>query len=111
MAKFTSLIPGTEIADAAADFRGALKVEQYRVGKEAVYLPAGFRWEYIPRSALKGAADSHRSVTAGHCVTVTERKPAVELMTDAAGFTLSFDRADSVGRVLDALGAAPPDEA
>ena len=28
MAKFTSLIPGTEIADAAADFRGALKVEQ-----------------------------------------------------------------------------------
>ena len=105
MAKFTSLIPGTEIADAAADLRGALKVEQYRVGKEAIYLPAGLRWEYIPRSALKSAADSHRSVTAGHCVTVTERKPAVELVTDTGSFTLNLDRSDSVGKLLSALGA------
>ncbi len=104
MAKFNSLIPGTEITGAAEDFRGALKVEQYRVGKEAVYLPAGFKWEYIPTAAITAAEDSHRNITAGHCVTVTERKPAVELTTAAGGFTLKLEKQDSVGKILDALG-------
>ena len=111
MAKYKSLIPGVEIADTAEDFRGAAKVEQYRIGKKAVYIPAGFKWEYVPLCAVSAAEDSHRSVTAGHCVTVTERKPAVELVTDAGSFTLSFDRADSVGRLLDALRASSETDA
>ena len=104
MAKFTSLIPGAELADASADFRAAVRVEQYRVGKEAVYLPAGFSWQYIPVSAIQCAGDSHRNVTAGHCVTVTERKPAVELTTQSGPFTLNLDKPASVQKILDALG-------
>ncbi|MBR0208607.1 MAG: hypothetical protein IJQ43_06910 [Oscillospiraceae bacterium] len=104
MAKYTSLVPGVGIENAAEDFRSALKIEQYRVGRQAVYLPAGFRWEYIPLSAVVSADGSHRSVTAGHCVTVTERKPAVVLITDAGSFTLNLDKAESVQRILDALG-------
>ncbi len=104
MAKFTSLVPGAELANAAEDFRAALRVEQYRVGKEAVYFPAGFRWDYVPLSAVVSADGSHRSVTAGHCVTVTERKPAVALVTDAGSFTLNLDKADSVQKILDAIG-------
>ena len=104
MAKFNSLVPGVGIENAAEDFRGAVKVEQYRVGKEAVYLPAGFKWEYIPTAAITDAGDSHRNVTAGHCVTVTERKPAVALITDAGSFTLNLDKADSVQKILDAIG-------
>ena len=104
MAKYTSLVPGVEIDNAAEDFRAALKVEQYRVGKAAVYLPAGFKWEYVPLSAVVSADGSHRNVTAGHCVTVTERKPAVALITDAGSFTLNLDKADSVQKILDAIG-------
>ncbi len=103
MAKFNSLVPGTEIENAAEDFRAALKVEQYRVGKAAVYLPAGFKWNYIPLSGVRSADGSHRNITAGHCVTVTERKPAVELVTDAERFTLSLDKAESVQAILDAI--------
>ena len=104
MAKFNSLVPGVGIENAAEDFRSAVKVEQYRVGKEAVYLPAGFKWEYIPTAAITDAGDSHRNVTAGHCVTVTERKPAVELTTAAGGFTLNLEKPDSVRKILEALG-------
>ena len=104
MAKFNSLIPGEEIENAAEDFRTAVKVEQYRVGKAAIYLPAGFRWEYIPLSAVVSADGSHRSVTAGHCVTVTERKPAVVLATAADCFTLNLDKTESVQKILDAIG-------
>ncbi len=103
MARFTSLVPGVEIENAAEDFRGAVKVEQYRVGKAAVYLPAGFRWEYLPLSAVVSADGSHRSVTAGHCVTVTERKPAGALMTGTESFTLNLDKAESVQKILYAI--------
>ena len=104
MARFSSLVPGVELADAAEDFRGALRVEQYRVGKRAVYLPAGFRWEYVPLSAVVSVDGSHRSVTAGHCVTVTERKPAVALMTGGSSFTLNLEKPDSVRKILEAIG-------
>ena len=104
MAKFNSLIPGVEIENAAEDFRGALKIEQYRIGKAAVYFPAGFKWEYVPLSAVVSADGSHRSVTAGHCVTVTERKPAVELVTETGIITLNLDKSESVQKILDAIG-------
>ena len=77
MAKYTSLVPGVEIDNA---------------------------WEYVPLSAVVSADGSHRNVTAGHCVTVTERKPAVALITDAGSFTLNLDKADSVQKILDAIG-------
>ena len=97
------MIPGVEISDPVEDFRGALKVEQYRVGKEAVYFPAGFRWEYLPLSAVKSAEESYRSVSGGHCVTVTERKPAVDFTTEYARFTLNLERIESVRKVLDTI--------
>ena len=42
---WTTLKPGREVADPKADFKTAVKVEQYRVSQNAVYLP---RNEYIP---------------------------------------------------------------
>ena len=104
MARFNTLIPGCEIANAAEDFRAARRIEQYRVGQDAVYIPSGFSWNYVPLAAVSAAEDSHRSVTAGHCVTVTERKPAVALMTGTESFTLNLDRIESVQKILDAIG-------
>lgn len=103
MARFISLVPGVEIANPSEDHRSAEKMEQYRIGKEAVYLPAGFKWEYIPLTAVVSVDGSHRNVTAGHCVTVTERKPAVVLMTEAGTFTLNLEKSDNVQKILDAL--------
>ena len=104
MARFRSLIPGAEIENAAEDCKSAVKIEQYRIGASAVYLPYGFNWNYIPRSEITGAEASHRSVTGGHCVTVTEVKPAVDLITEAGPITLELDRKGSMQKVLDALG-------
>lgn len=103
MAKFTSLVPGVEIENVAEDFRTAQRIEQYRLGKQALYFPAGFRWEYLPLSAVLSVEGSHRNVTAGHCVTVTERKPALELKTAAAAYTLNLEKNESVGKLLKAL--------
>jgi len=103
MAKFICLIPGGEIENIAEDFRGAQKVEQYRLGKEAVYLPQGFRWEYLPLKAVLRAEQSRRVISAGHCVTVREEKPAVDLVTEDRTWTLNLEKQTSMQTVLDAL--------
>ena len=104
MAKFTSLIPGVEIENAAEDFRSAQKIEQYRLGKQALYFPAGLRWEYLPLAAIESVEGTHRSVTAGHCVTVTERKPAVEFKTAVGSFQFNLEKTANMQKVLDAIG-------
>jgi hypothetical protein len=103
MAAPETLVPGVTIEDVKADFRTAERVEQYRLGKAAVYIPAGLRWNYIPRSAIREASPSHRTVSAGHCVTVQVRTPTLEIVTEAGSFDLSLEKQASLDRFLAAL--------
>ena len=109
MARFTCLVPGKELADVKEDFRTARKVEQYRVGARALYLPRGLSWEYVPLAEIHSGEQSYRVVTAGHCVTVREEKPAVDLVTPAGKLTLNLEKKASMQLVLDALRACGPE--
>ena len=100
MAVPTSLIEGVSIASPAQDLKRAARVEQYRVSPQAVYIPAGLRWTYIPASAIEHAESSHRSVTAGHCVTVTERLPSLRLRAAGRDFDLPLEKPDSPEKLL-----------
>ena len=104
MFKPNSLIAGAEIGDPSGDFRAAQKIEQYRVGKEAIYLPAGLRWNYIPFSAIRSVGEAHRTVSAGHCVTVEMKMPALSLETSAGPMTLNLEKPESLQKMLDAVG-------
>ena len=103
MPKLTCLLPGKELPDLKEDFKNAQRLEQYRLGKLAVYLPRGFAWDYIPLSAVTKAERSHRVISAGHCVTVREEKPAVDLCTEGETFTLNLEKPASAETVLSAL--------
>ncbi len=103
MAKFTCLAQGHELPSPAEDFRGARRVEQYRVSAQALYIPAGIRWNYLPLSVVRGAEESHRTVSAGHCVTVRERLPALEIVTDSGSMELGLEKAASLPVLLEAL--------
>ncbi|MBQ7473083.1 MAG: hypothetical protein IJS79_01885 [Oscillospiraceae bacterium] len=104
MAKYNSLVPDVEIENVAEDFKNALRIEQYRLGKLALYFPAGLRWAYLPLSAIESVEGTHRNVTAGHCVTVTERKPAVEFKTAVGSFRFDLEKQANLQKVLDAIG-------
>ena len=43
----TSLLTEKTLEDPAADFRAAVRVEQYRVSAQAIYIPSGLRWTYM----------------------------------------------------------------
>ena len=98
-----SLIPGASIENAKADFAEAERIEQYRLGKEAVYIPAGLKWKYIPRSAILSAEPSHQTVSAGHCVTIQVQTPALLIVTAEKNFELKMDRKESLKRFLAVL--------
>lgn len=99
-----SLISGEAISNVKEDFRNALRIEQYRLGDEAVYIPAGLKWNYIPRRCIKQAAPSHRTVSAGHCVTVEVRTPSLDISTPAGNFELHLEKQASLDKIIDILG-------
>ena len=95
-----SLIKGKEIPDPAADFRGAKRVEQYRVSPLAIYIPSGLRWTYIPVSEIRGIEESHRVVSAGKCVSVVEHRPVLDVRTDGETFKLNLEKTASMETLL-----------
>ena len=105
MLKPVTLIPGAEISDVKKDFSGAERIEQYRLGKEAVYIPAGLKWNYIPKSGIIRVSASQRTVSAGHCVTVEVQTPSLEIETSAGSFDLHLEKQASLDRFLEDLSA------
>ena len=103
MAKLTCLIPGGEIEDLKEDLRAAKRIEQYRLGEKALFFPRGLSWEYLPRESILRAERSRRVISAGHCVTVREEKPAVDLVTETGSFTLNLEKPASAALVLEKL--------
>lgn len=104
MPKYSCLLPGKELPELKEDFRDGLRLEQYRLGKLALYLPRGFAWDYLPLREILRAEPSHRVISAGHCVTVREEKPAVDLVTESGCYTLNLEKPGSVETLLTALG-------
>lgn len=105
MFKPTALIAGAEIDEPSVDFRSAQRIEQYRISKAALYMPAGLRWNYIPLSAIRSAGEAHRTVSAGHCVTVEMKMPTLELETSAGPMTFNLEKAENLQKLLEAIGS------
>lgn len=96
-------LAGQELADAEQDFRGAEKIEQYRLSAKALYIPAGLRWSYLPLTEISAAEAAHRVISAGKCVGVQEKRPRLDLETSAGPMQLNLEKARSMERMLELL--------
>ena len=103
MAKPVCIVPGKELPDAAEDFRTAKRIEQYRVSEKALYLPEGLRWKYLPFDAVDKAEESFRVISAGHCVPVREKRPEIDLMTEAGTVHISLEKQANMQKLLESL--------
>ncbi len=110
MQKYTCLIPGKELDGLREDFGKARRLEQYRLGEKALYLPRGLRWDYLPLAEIRRAERSRRVISAGHCVTVREEKPALDLETGSGIITLNLEKPASAESLLAALGRREKEE-
>ncbi len=104
MPKLTNMIPRAEVEGIAEDFRSARKVEQYRIGKKALYIPEGFQWYYLPLQAIRNAEESFRVISGGHCIPIREKRPELDLETDTGIVHLQLEKEISLKTMMDALG-------
>lgn len=102
MSRFRPYFDNHTIEDPAADFRSARKLEQYRLGEKALYMPCGFKWDYIPLSCIESAEESHRCISSGKCVSVTEKRPSVDINTTAGQLKLNFEKTAGAAVLLSA---------
>ena len=91
------------LANVKEDFQSARRVEQYRVGKAALYFPEGLRWKYLPLDAITEIRESFRVISAGHCVPVRERRPEIDLVTKSGTFHVSLEKEESMQAVLEMI--------
>lgn len=106
MAAPKCMLKGKEIPDVKEDFRSARRVEQYRLGSLALYLPEGLRWNYIPLSEIRNAEESFRVISAGHCVPVREKRPEIDLVTENGSVHLQLEKQENMKLILDAIAGA-----
>ena len=62
------------------------------------------RWNYIPLKAVTRVDESFRVISAGHCVPVREKRPEVDLMTEAGKVHISLEKQASMQKILEMLG-------
>ncbi len=99
----TSLVEGKELENAKEDFRTAQRIEQYRISEAALYIPEGLRWKYIPFSAVSTAEESFRVVSGGHCVPIREKRPEMDLATEAGTIHLQLEKPESMQMIQEIL--------
>ena len=101
------MIRGKEIENVKEDFRTAQRVEQYRVSGKALYLPEGLRWKYLPISEIRKADESFRVISGGHCVPIREKRPELDLDTEAGKIHLQLEKTENMQLILNALKQEP----
>ena len=99
----TSKIEGKEIRDVRSDFKSAVRVEQYRLGQNALYLPEGLRWKYIPLSEIQNVEESFRVISAGHCVPVREKRPEIDISFSGQTLHLQLEKQESMQKILEGI--------
>ena len=99
----TCMISGKELDDVQSDFKSSRKVEQYRISEQALYLPEGLRWKYIPLKEIQHAEESFRVISAGHCVPVREKRPELDLSIGDQTVHLQLEKKENMQKILDAI--------
>ena len=98
-----SMTEGVEIENVKEDFQNAKRVEQYRISREALYIPDGLRWKYLPLKSVQRIDESFRVISAGHCVPVREKRPEIDLATEAGTIHISLEKQSSMQEILEIL--------
>ena len=79
--KIRPLLKDAQIDDPRADLKAAVTIEQFRAGREAVYFPDGFNWDYLPYREIKAVIRAKSlDSTDRWLVKYAVEKPAIRLM-------------------------------
>ena len=108
--KMQSICPGIVLEDPRGDYRTAVRAEQYRVSRQAIYFAAFPGTRYLPFQAVRQAWTQKSSLSLTGCC--GKELPVVVLrMKYEGGFyqTFTFEKQKAADQVLSLLAACCPD--
>lgn len=99
------LLPWATIKDPRKDLKGAVTVEQYKVGHRAVFIPAKkMSWEYIPLTEILALITEQLPEEAGDSIDpFTRRRPLVRLMYKGGAEVLYMDKQQNANRLIEEI--------
>ena len=102
--KIRPLLPGAEIRNPRADLKKAVTIEQYKAGEEALFIPDGFNWNYLPYREIKAVIRA-RSLDSNDrwLVKYAVEKPSIRLLFRDSFKLLIMERdrnADTLASIL-----------
>lgn len=105
-----SICPQMVLPDPKADYQTAKRVEQYRIGRQAIYFKAFPGDKYLPFAAIERAWTQKSSVPLTGCC--GKELPVVVLRIQYGGgfyqhFT--FEKQEKADQALKAIGEAKPE--
>ena len=105
-----SICPGVVLEDPKEDYKNGYRAEQFRVGKQAIYMAAFPGTKYLPFSAIRQAWTQDSSITVtGTC---GKSLPVVVLRVRYEGNfyqSFQFEKQSTADRVLESIAAGNPD--
>ena len=109
--RFRPAADGIEPRDVGEDFRSSRRLEKYRLGKTALYIPAGFGWEYLPLSDISSIRRITRVIQSenGVCPFAME-VPGVRLYYHGKDMVLETEKEKSAAAVMAAFEAVRREE-
>ena len=104
-----SICPSTVLEDPREDYKNGYKAEQFRVGKQAIYMAAFPGTKYLPFAAIRQAWSQDSSITVtGTC---GKSLPVVVLRVRYEGNfyqSFQFEKQSEADRVLESIAAGNP---
>ncbi len=93
-----------EMEEIHEDFKESRKLEKYRLGKKALYFPAGFSWEYLPLKDIREIRPVTRLIESenGVCPFAMEM-PGVRIFFHDRNLVLETEKEKSQKIMLEAV--------
>ena len=100
------LAESTELRDVHTDFRESRRLEKYRLGRKALYFPAGFLWEYLPLADIEEVRRVTRLIESENGVCPFSMEvPSVRIFFHGKNVVLEIEKEKSAAAVIGAVDA------
>lgn len=91
------------------DFRNSVRVEKFRIGEKAVYIPAGFSWKYLLKKDILSVRKCKWLIRSENGVAPWAMEaPALRLAHSGGEAILELEKEKSAQKALALLGGVTP---
>lgn len=94
------------------DYKKSVRVEKFRIGEKAVYIPAGFSWKYLLKKDIDKITKAKWVIQSDNCCAPwSTEAPALRLWHRDGEEILELEKEKSAEKALNLLGLRPHDSA